>query len=396
MRLKFLSVLMLLTASIANAEMVSPGCYAGPLTYTPPFCCPWERCHDVLNNWSINGAFLWWQANADGVALGEEVFIHRNGLNPADGIYDNVSRNAKAKNPKFKFDPGFKIGIAYAYPGNCWDIGFKWTCYRTTAKACGESHLDPNHNPGDSYLAFVNYWETLGFNFPSHIKGKWKFDLDLYDLEIGREMCLSSCFAFRPSFGLRCASLEQTYHICSRANHTGVFNGSSYVYTSDVKAHCNFVGAGPRVGLDAEVDLCWGLSLFGSAAGSVVFGKFDRHAREIFKNKDHFFYKFNTFKDYTKGSNDEFASRAITDLSIGLKWDYAFNWLCRPYWISLGLSWEHHGFFNFSNYAFDCESFENLDSEKFEFGPYANLLQSQKKKGDIFTQGLTFSAALGF
>lgn len=379
----------------SKAEADYGGCYSSPLTYTPPYGCPWEYCHDVVNNWSIRGAFLWWQANAEGLTLGEEVLIKRHCLNAGTGIYERVSKGAHYKNPKFKFDPGFRIGIAYAYPGNCWDIGFDWTYFHNRAKAKGCSRLDPSSVSGDTYLAFINYWESLAYNFPNHATGEWSFNLDMYDLEIGRACYLSSCFAFRPNFGLRCAAINQEYHVKSHAKQSGVFNSASYDYTSNVKAHNNFIGAGPRLGFDAELNMCWGLALFGKAAGSLVFGKFDRHSHEEFINADHFFYKFNKYKDNTHG-DDHWASRAITDLSIGLKWEHAFDLLCRPYLVSFAISWEHHGFFNFNSFAFDSEGFESLNNTEFDFGPYANLLRGQRTHGDIFTQGVTFSAEVGF
>jgi hypothetical protein len=378
-----------------NAQECLPY-YSGPLTYTPPLCCRWERCHDVFNNFSIDVAFLWWEANEDGLELGQEVCVSREDFNPATGNYVNVVKDSKLKTLKSHYNPGFKLGVTYAYPGNCWDARFEWTYFKTTASACGKSHLDNNPEPGNSYIAFVPFWEILAQNFPNIAHGKWTLDLDLFDLELGRDFCLSNCFSVRPHFGVRCAMIDQSYRVVSSANQNGKFNSASYHYTSKYKAHCNFFGVGPRLGFDAELNMCWGLSLFGKAAGSLVFGKFDRHSREHFHNTDFYYYRFENFKNHTHNKDHDYATRAITDASIGLKWDHCFNWFNRCYPVSVALSWEHHGFFNFNHFDADEGSFTNTNKNEFEFGPYANLRESQRRHGDLFTQGITLSAALGF
>lgn len=370
--------------------------YSGPLTYTPPFCCPWESCHDVFNNWSINGAFLWWEANVDGLDLGEEVHVSREDFNPTTGNYNEVFRGSKLKSPKFHYDPGFKLGVTYAYPKNCWDATFEWIYYKTRASAKGKSCLDNNPTPGNSYIAFVPFWETLAQNFPDKARGKYTLDINLFDLELGRDVYISPCFSFRPHFGIRSALVDQTYCISSNANQSGQFNSASYKYISKYKAHCNFFGLGPRLGFDAELDMCWGFSLFGQAAGSIVFGKFDRHSHEHFSQSDFYFYRFNNFDNRSKGSHRDFASRLISDSSIGLRWSHCFDWFSRCYSVNVALSWEHHGFFNFNHFTGDDASFTNTSNTEFEFGPYANLRKAARKQGDIFTQGLTLSAELGF
>lgn len=371
-----------------------------PYSNTSPqygFYCPPSSCYPC-NSASdfVFADFLWWQANEDGLDLGKEVLIHRQGFDPATGNYALVSDDSKLKSLDFKCDPGFRIGIIYSDVTRCWDLLFSWTHFNTTASASGSSHLDPNVPPGNQYVAFVPFWEVLAQNFPDHMHGKWKLDLDILDMEFGRKFGINTLFAIRPYFGLRAVRVNQNYRVHSHANQSGDFNSASYTYTSKVKARCDFAGIGPRFGCDAELKMCWGFSLFGEAAGSLVWGKFQRNAHEHFKNLDFFFYKFAEFKEHTHTPDNNFRSRAITDLALGLKWENGIEWGCCLYPVSLSLSWEHHGFFDFNEFNFDSDSFTNTNQNAFDFGPYANLLSSPKKCGSLFTQGLTLSLMVGF
>lgn len=340
--------------------------------------------------------FLWWKAEAEGLELGKEIFIERDGLNSTTGNYANVFEDSKERSLKFDYDPGFRVGIWFSFPRKNWDVMCDWTQFHTTASACGFSRLDPNVPPGNSYLAFFPYWETLAQNFPDNTHAKWKLDINLVDISFGRDYGVSTCFFLRPYFGLRFAQVNQQYKVCSEAHQSGDFNSASYIYSSRAKAKSDFAGIGPRLGCDAELELCWGFSLFGKAAGSLIYGRFDSHSHECFDNDDFFFYLFENFDEQAHHSNNDWRSRAITDLAIGLKYEHCFCWGCKQYPISLSASWEHHAFWDFEDFNFDSGIFNNKTKKVFNFGPYVNIFPSFEKRGNLFTQGLTVSLAVGF
>jgi hypothetical protein len=214
--------------------------------------------------------------------------------------------------------------------------------------------------------------------------------MDLLDLEIGHKYFVSSCFVLRPHLGLRGARIDQGYRTESFANRIA-FND---VFTSSSRSTCDFLGIGPRLGVDAEWRVGCGLSIFGQAAASIVFGKNQRHAREEFINSllDTAF-TFASAEYRSNGSSDR-VSRAITDLSIGLKWEHCFELCCRQHPFSLAFSWEHHGFYNFNNFDFR-PSVSPIDFTDVGVAFLTPNIGS-RKHGDLFTQGLTVSAEFGF
>ncbi len=380
----------MLALSLAISTLITADDYAYAQECQPLVCFDDESC----GQWSGSVDFLWWRADEEGLALGKEVVISRSGLDPLDGIYDDVSKDSQEKDLNFKFDPGFRLGLAYTDADECWNVSLDWTHFHTSAQASGGSNLaDP---ASDTYAAFQSDWEALSKNFPLIAHGKWTLSMDIIDFEVGRNFDLSSHFACRPYFGLRGARIDQGYRTHSHNDVSGNFNGSSYHYTSQTKATCNFLGGGPLAGLDAEFRVGYGFSFFGQIAAALLFGRFDRHAHEHFENSDHYYYLFNHYDDHVRGSGKDSASRACTDLTVGFEWKHCVEWCQQAYPVAIALSWEHHAFYNFNNFNFESNGFTNTDAGTFDFGPYANLLSTKKRHGDLFTQGITLSADIGF
>lgn len=360
-----------------------------------PFPSCVQDCFRLYDEWGVRFDTLYWKATEGGLDLGKEVSFSRHSQDSSD-IFSEVEGHSKVKSPDFQYDVGFRLNISHDLPNRCAFMFFEWTNYGTTADVKGHSNLGSSSSDDDSYTAFQPYWETLAQNFPDEIKGKWRLNLNMYDLCVARRFCISSCFSVVPFFGLRVADVDQKFDVRSHAHHEGSLNGASYHYKSKVKARCDFVGVGPRLGFLADYKLGCGFSLFGQAAGSLVYGKLDRSSRERFENRDHYYYKFEEFKNHAHGKGNDWCSRAITDLAIGLKWDNCIELCNWKFPCLLALSWEHHGFFDFNNFNFENDGFTNTSHESFEFGPTANLREGHKKHGDLFTQGLTFSIRVGF
>lgn len=359
------------------------------------FCKCYKTATCFLNEWGIHLDTLYWKATEDGLVLGNEVLVERSGLDPVTGNYDLVTKGSKEKTPNFDYDTGFRFHISHALPNNNCHIYFEWTHFDTSASTKGHSSLGPDRDK-NTYVAFDSNWEALDQTFPDFAKGKWRLDLDLFDLTACRNFCFSRCFKVCPYLGLRCAQINQKFLVHSHADHSGFFNGATYIYSSHLKAQCDYVGVGPLLGCNAEVKLCRCLTLFGQAAGSLVYGRFNCHAREKLDNSDFFYFKFNHFEDHVKDAGERWCSRAMAEFALGLRLESSFtisNW---TFPAAIAISWEHHAFYNFNNFNFRKHSFTNTNKLDFDFGPYANLRNTEKEQGNLYTQGLTISTRIGF
>jgi hypothetical protein len=350
--------------------------------YNPPgyLKCGSNACESFLDTLRFRVDFLWWRADEQGLDLGTEQLVDRFVV---DSDLSEYTKEFKTKKPNTTYDPGFRIGLS-SICENCWDIGLNWTHFHTTAKARGAS--DFSEAPAN-YTFFESCWEAREGLIPDFAKAHWKLDLDMLDLEFGHKFYVDHCFILRPNAGLRGIRLDQKYRVFSAANRTsGAF--STQQFDAHVHARNDFLGIGPRVGLDLEYKFECGVSIFGQAAGTLAFGRFNRNATEF---SDDFGSDFDTlvkFKDRSYRT-----SRAITDLAIGLKWDHCFEWCCRCHPVSIAFTWEHHAFFNFNNFNFKKNSVDPTAATTAD-----DLVATEccSCGGDLYTQGLTVSFEIGF
>jgi Legionella pneumophila major outer membrane protein precursor len=346
--------------------------------YNPPAytkCGAKNGCESFLDTLRFRADFLWWRASEEGLALGSEDVIDRFTVGD-EVVFSEISR---IKKPNNKYDAGFRIGLS-SICDNCWDIDLNWTHFHTTSHARGLSDFT---NP-ESITVFDSFWEGVIGVVPDSSASRWILDMDLIDLEFGHKYYVDHCFVLRPHAGLRGVRIDQHYRVFSQANRTGDVLFPA-VYQSEVHAKNDFLGVGPRVGLDLEFKFCGGISIFGQAAGTIVFGKFDRNSNEVF---DEF---SGSPVDISFRSSPQRCSRAITDLAFGLKWDHCVEWCASSHPVSLAVTWEHHGFFDFNNF-----NFRSASSDPFGDSGFVASSNGARRNGDLFTQGVTVSAEIGF
>lgn len=339
-------------------------------------------CESFMDSFAFRADFLWWRANEEGLDLGTEETVDSFNLPSAPDRTSVVNRSHR-KQPNFKYDPGFRIGLANYCACDCWDVALNWTHYHTKASVNGASDTDEG-------VSFFSEWERVVDANPTKAAGRYSLNLDLVDLELGRKFYVSSCFVLRPQFGLRIARINQNYRVESEAIAV-VADTPLEDYVSVVKSRSDFLSVGPRVGLDVEVQLGCGVSLFGQAAGSILFGKFDNHSKEFLTD-----YSTNTGLivgeyAYEEKSSAHRCSRTVTDLAVGVKWDHCFDWCNRLHPVSIAFAWEHHAFYDMNNF--------NFVERGVEFNGVGGVLPNgahSRKHGDLYTQGLTVSASFGF
>jgi hypothetical protein len=127
----------------------------------------------------------------------------------------------------------------------------------------------------------------------------YDIDFKLADIDYRRLLCHGCCYAVNWQVGARYGKLDQdllaTYSILG---------------TTTVETAIDFDGFGPRLGLDGEILLCKGLSLYGRGAASFLLGHF---AGDLVQQ--------NTFSGVlvtTTYSNDRIVP--ILELDVGLGW----------------------------------------------------------------------------
>jgi len=392
----------------------APSCNWG---FNPPgyFKCSENPCGGFMDSLRFEADFLYWRATSGSVGLGYTDSFSEFTI-AAPSLTAPVADTVSFVDVKPKFEPAFRLGISHTC--DCWDSGVYWTHFHSKETASSASNFTPVTITQNApvYTAFHPFWENVANSIPDTAKGVYNIDLDYVDLDIGYKYYVCHSLKVRPHAAIRILRLDQSYKYAASASRTGniatfvgtaIIDGglgaSSNVFTSVSKAKNDFLGAGPLAGFDIEFDVGCGLSLFGKAAGSIVFGRDHRSFSETYTDFDS-----NAAPAVGVGRVITFdqshpsysTSGSVSDLEIGLKWERCVNWCggCHP--VSFAISWEHHGFYDFANFGFQGNGVNYVttgDSGTFVDNPANNgSINRPSTTGTIYTQGVTFAFNVGF
>ncbi len=361
-----------------NLSWCNPAPQCG-LGYNPSahLQCGNHPCCGAMDNVSGRFDILYWRPCSDGLELGKAESFTSSSVGD-DTVLTNESHAADLK---FKFDTGFRFGLGYYCPCDCWDVSLNWTHFHAKANADGAGGTTTTA----PYTQFVSDWERLAGNYPTDIEARWTLDMDLLDLEFAQKYYVNHCFILRPFFGLRAARIDQGYHV--EAERVGdAVTANNFASNADSKS--DFRGIGPRVGMDAQIRLGCGVSLFGGAAASLVFGTFDRHSSEAYSRPAPTIAgPFSEFNYDPHGGGPDRCTVTMADFAIGLMWEHCFECCGCMHPFSLAFAWEQHAFYDLNHFNFAAEGLTNAGA--------VNGIHDGKT-GDLSMQGLTVSAVIGF
>jgi len=353
-----------------------------------PCPCP---CPDY-DNCCASGADFWVEFDAlvfkvceDGLAYGTQTRT-----TPPIGTGTPTVVESRVKSPHFRWDWGFRLGLGYNLPCDCWGIAVYWTHIHAHTRSRNREGFTPFTGPGTPTAFFTPAWGFVGYNTdgdPTGIdltRAHWKMRLDMLDVELGRPFCVSQCLTIRPHIGVRAVWLNQRYRIENFVVDVPTLGTETLV--QEVRLKSDYEAVGLRGGLDTQWDLGCGMSLYGSAAASVVYGNFDLRSRDRYRTTATVtFFEFDV-----EQKHNVCACRAITDAGIGLRWRTC---LCGDSMaVTLQIGWEHHLFINKNMF----EDFTALNDDP-AFNPELGEVKNPAfPKGDLCLKGVTFSARFDF
>ncbi|NGX36932.1 MAG: hypothetical protein K1000chlam2_00078 [Chlamydiae bacterium] len=348
-------------------------------------------------DWVITVAGFYWNSHQDGM----EYAIENNVENPGSNIINlegsqQINRliDAKYKTPDFDWDFGFKVGLGYNTTCDGWDFGVLWTWYRGKAIDHVEAEADDNR-------VLLPLWSAYaplqgGTLYATDIENNWKVEVNLVDLELGREYWTSKYLTLRPFVGIRIAYLNQNYCIkhkggsFSANNQAGGPTALQQAWNNEVELENDFKSAGLRAGLDTLWNFGCGWGLYGNFALSILYGRFDFEHDETNRRATDPHEK----AKIADAKNSFRASRGAADLALGVQWHGMF---CQcQYGFTVMLGWEHHLFFDQNQLwrvvrigdtfiSTGTDSFNNTGENVFH-----------ERRGDLDFQGWTLTVKFEF
>lgn len=291
--------------------------------------------------------FLYWTAQEDGLDFSYKA-TGTPGQLPATDI--------KIEQLSTPWNAGFRIGLGYRLPHDCWQAKGYVTQFRTT------NHFDASAKQGEFFLPNVGALPNSGgFSLSS---GNWHLKYTLFDLELARTFYPSKASSLTPFLGARFARIEQHVH----TRFLEPLNGN--VSTSlDLKGQNNYTAFGLRLGSGLQFFLARYVSFFGECAFSLLSGHFNMETRlnsktdTLFSNEAKLqrLRACGELRGGAKGTIPLYRKQAF--LTLGLTYDMAF-WFAQ--------------------------------NQLLHFLSTSNALQVASGSGDLTLQGITFCTRLDF
>ena len=245
----------------------------------------------------------------------------------------------ESKDPRFKWNAGFRLGAGYTFEEQSWDVGAYWTHYQTTnGHGNNGSSSGSNSLPSTPTIATPT---TASSSESDHFH--WNLNFNVIDLLFSRDF-YAGCFTFKPILGVRFAQIHQHVKAATRVvNNT--FNGSGSLDDTPVGAPAilygldhnkqKFRGVGPVFGLEGIWDVGCGWSLFAGVAVSTLYGRFDSK----FEGSDVYLNGTNICNQHTRSNSCQFA----TDAALGVRWKMCY---CEDIDVTFQLALEQHRYFD--------------------------------------------------
>ncbi|MFV0340168.1 MAG: Lpg1974 family pore-forming outer membrane protein [Parachlamydiaceae bacterium] len=345
-------------------------------------CCAlqaWDPCcDDICSNYYAEASWLYWQADSSNYD-----FVNITTSNStSEGNLSENNNSERDLSQKMPWDSGFRIGLGFDLP--CWgmDVKATWTDFHSSGTK--KLHVTQPTDDSVQYYTrpFMDGSLRLDSSNTAELKAKQKisFAFDPVNLEFGKWICFDCVsIVLRPHIGLQYLQYKDhrkfvdTFSFLDEGN---LISGEGYS-----KMKQKFQGFGVRGGFDARLPLFCDISLVGSVAASIDWGRnkihFDEQVDSMFSNGE----EGNQFIQNSNLSKHYHHSQTLIDLGIGFRWDTC---LCDCYNIELEALWEQHQLINGSKF------WANLQGNEESIGFHPDM------RSDLSVRGLTLKAAVSF
>jgi hypothetical protein len=328
MKLNKISYLIAISLLLASEKALSAETQQSPSTW--PLFNP-NAMPDSRGLW-VDGELLFWQSNVGSLDYG------------VDSKSTTSVNHGHVHHPHFDWNAGFRLGLGAKLPHDKWDLFVNYTYMH--GRAHGSFH--------ESGRVIFPTWAS-GFNaadgtvvYADSAKAHWHLNLNMTDLELGRNCIVSQWLSIRPFAGIRGLIIDQTYHV--------QYLGGTVAPTDTDNVHLdtNFWGVGLRMGFNSLWGLGKGLGLYGNGSASLLSGHFDIDEKEKLKKAGTRLF-----------SVDRDVNNVVVaaDFALGIQWDYLFS--KDRYHFGVKFGWEFNMFFD-QNQLFNFLSSSNPGSVNFQ------------------------------
>ncbi|NGX56542.1 MAG: hypothetical protein K1060chlam5_00785 [Candidatus Anoxychlamydiales bacterium] len=316
---------------------------------------------NVCGSWDmfVTGTFLWWQPKMEGLELAVTDYTDTNAATQefAGNIQDM----------SFDWKAAFKVGLGYNSEFDDWNLYLNYTRVNTSNSTTAKAGTNKQHS-----LWLFNDLDISNQSFNQNpiteTTGKWELDHNMFDLELGRPYYNGQNLIFKAHYGLKSGWIDQKFTVTGVRDPDAV---TSFATIQNRKLTSSSWLIGPRTGFDSKWVFGEGFRLFGNAAVSAFFQKFDSIEDKNFETtsaESPLMWRKHTYNTINTS----------LDLLLGLGWDTYFdnnNW-----YFDLSAGYEVQVYFN-QNIFTQINSYVWVDHDK---------------PGNLTFHGLTLTARFDF
>ncbi len=244
---------------------------------------------------TFSGSFIWWQPTQDGMDVAyssSSAFANSQGKTSWD--------RGKVIEMEAHFRPGYKLGIAYAFPYDNWEWFMDYTSLHTS------NHVKASRKSGGFLMARWISPTLFSSNDCSGLSTHWRLESDFLNVEVGRRFYAGKKLVLKPHIGVAGALIDQRLR--------GTFNLLSGL-VAEVKHKSDGSAVGPRFGIDADWYLTRSFSMVGKIGADILY---QNYSLKMWQNAE------NDATVRAHSSNHLNTYRPELDLYFGFSWETYF------------------------------------------------------------------------
>lgn len=255
----------------------------------------------------ITADFIYWTSRLDGLGYAQTSSVLAAGAGVA-----NLAKGS-VQHPDFGWDPGFKVGLGYNLDHDGWDLFAEYTWLRpddtdSTSSSANPSRLTALWTSDNSVLTDLR-----------SARSSWNYDLNVVDLELGRNFFVSRDLTLRPHFGLKGTWQNHEYRVVYAERDPAAPDADLHKVSIDQ----DYWGVGLRTGMDTVWYFNQYFGIYGDFALAALWSKFDVDRTDT---DDTVTGGVTTASLRTLNVNNEFYSlKYVFEIVLGLRGDVWFS-----------------------------------------------------------------------
>ena len=283
-----------------------------------------DRITGNAMDWMVSADYTYWTAREDNMEYALQNTAQGTGATEGAG-------EGRVYRPGNKYASGFKVGLGTDFCHDGWDVFAQYTWFKSTNN--NNSAGDSDDNTAGPFTDAYWFADIINNTGPVATylgaSSQWRVNMNVVDLDMGRNFYVSPRLMLKPFYGLKGAWNKQHMNV-------NFSTATSVVSTTN---HIKNWGIGIRGGMNTSWHFSRSFSMIGDMAFTALW--------EEFKVK-RFDSTTSTATGIVTDSNvdlkeNQYGVKPVIEWMLGLKWETGL--CCDAYHLAISAAWEEQVWF---------------------------------------------------